>query len=64
MNTYDLISALAADLTDFNKERTVGALCYSSHNQMKFTRDKINEVVSQLRDLNEHYSGSGDCSER
>jgi len=58
MNTYDLISALAADFTDFNKERIVGSLCYTSFNQMKYKRDKINEVVSELRDLNEHYTGS------
>lgn len=43
---------------DFNKQQLVGSICYTSSNQMKFTRDKINEVVSQLRDLREHYNGS------
>jgi len=57
-NDTQTILSLVEGLSDFNKERTIGALCWTSKNQMKFTRDKINEVVSQLRDLNEHYTGS------
>lgn len=57
-NDTQTILTLVEGLSDFNKERTIGALCWTSKNQMKFTRDKINEVVSQLRDLNEHYTGS------
>lgn len=57
-NDTQTILSLVEGLSDFNKERTIGALCWTSKNQMKFTRDKINEVVSELRDLNEHYTGS------
>lgn len=57
-NDTQTILTLVEGLSDFNKERIIGGLCYSTNNQMKFTRDKINEVVSQLRDLNEHYTGS------
>ena len=59
MNTYDLISALADRFdNDFNKEKVLGSLCFTSDNQLKFTRNKINELISEVRDIREHYTGS------
>ena len=57
-DTITAITTIVDGLSEFNQERTIGALCWTSKNQMKFTRDKINEVVSQLKDLQEHYTGS------
>ena len=54
-DTITAITTIVDGLSEFNQERTIGALCWTSKNQMKFTRDKINEVVSQLKDLQEHF---------
>lgn len=57
-NTTDNIKSVVIEMSEYNQSNILRDMCWSADNKIKFNNKTITNVVSELRDLLEHFNGS------